>query len=161
MDLELLKTKLATVPELDVDKGISNSVGSLKNYRKSLYLVFKSIRFKLPMLSSMLEYDEYDGLRIILHTMSQFLTTVGADSLVEASRSIEKSYLNDQLTADVFQIYLEHLASFVERLETGIRQVDSLLQNAPDHIHSVSNYKETKSSYDMASIDTISMKKVM
>ena len=120
MDAVALKSKMNTIlPDVDFEKGLRLSVNSMENYKKALYCALKSIRFKLPLLDSMITTDEYDGLRVITRTLGQLLTNIGADKLAERGYSLEYIVLNEEISVlqdETIQYYNE-LAYFMETLE--------------------------------------------
>ena len=89
LKVERLKETLCDLPEINVERGLRFSVNNVRNYRKSLYMVLKSIKFKLPLILMMVEENEYEGLGIIVHTLMQLLNNIGAESLVHECLQIE------------------------------------------------------------------------
>lgn len=128
MKAAMLKDKLRGLPEINVERGLRYSVDNLKNYRKSLYMVHKSIKFKLPLILSMIEEEEYEGLGVIVHTLSQLLEHIGAEKLVRECSQIESKVLNaePETLQESVQKYAELLADFMIRLEASLPAVDAL-----------------------------------
>ncbi len=128
MKAALLKDKLSSMPEINVERGMRYSVGNVKNYRKALYMVLKSVKFKVPIMINMMEEKEYDGLRVIVHTLMQLLENIGADSLVKECERMEVRLLNNQVgeVEDTICDYIEQLTGFVVRLERVMPGIDSI-----------------------------------
>lgn len=128
MKTALLREKLSALPEINVERGLRYSVDNIKNYRKALYMAYKSIKFKLPLIANMLDEQEYEGLGIIAHTLAQLLDNIGAESLVEECTKMETLLLNDRMEEIEASIesYTEDLADFMIRLEDAIPAIDML-----------------------------------
>jgi len=126
--VEILKETLCDLPEIMVERGLQFSVNNVRNYRKALYMVLKSIKFKLPLILTMVEENEYEGLGIIVHTLMQLLNNIGAESLVNECLHIETLLLNDNREDldSSLEKYVESLADFMVRLETAMPAIDTL-----------------------------------
>lgn len=114
------------IPELDFDTGSRYFLGNIENYTKALLSILKSIKAKLPILRSMYQTGEYEGLRLITQTLRLMLYNVGATGLSEMSYRIETALLNDvngewrELLAE----YILCLEDFDNHLETLLIKLD-------------------------------------
>lgn len=129
MKVERLKETLCDLPEINAERGLRFSVNNVRNYRKSLYMVLKSIKFKLPLILMMVEENEYEGLSIIVHTLMQLLNNIGAESLMQECLQIETLLLNDNKDEldTALENYVESLAGFMVRLEALMPAIDTLV----------------------------------
>lgn len=128
MDAFALKSRMNSIlPGVDIDKGLRLSVNNVESYKKALYCALKSIRFKLPLLDSMIESGEYEGLRVITHTLGQLLTNIGADGIAKRGYELECTVLNapPSVLLEETIAYRNELAYFLEALEEAIRMLDT------------------------------------
>lgn len=126
--VERLKEILSTLPEIDVERGLSFSVNSIKNYRKALYRTIKSIKFKLPLIQNMMEEREYEGLGVIAHTLTQLLYNIGEEHLAQECIKIETLVLNEKKKEleQMLENFVLQLEGFMFRLEGIMPLVDTL-----------------------------------
>lgn len=146
MDTVALKARINTIlPSVDVDKGLRLSVNNMKNYKKALYCALKSIRFKLPLLDSMIDTGEYGGLRVIIHTLCQLLSTIGADSMAERGYALECTVLNadPSVLQEETINYRNELAYLMDALEQTIRMMDSF-PDTPSQLHRCYTPEQTR-----------------
>lgn len=146
MKLCTLQEKLNNVPEIDVEKGFRYCVGNISNYKKSLLICIKSVKAKLPLLHSMLNSNETDGLRIIVHTLIKVMDTIGAETLSRQALALETSILNNNMDETYNQLseFIVTLESFISRMEVAVRTIDGkdVMEETP--ITSNMNYDFTK-----------------
>lgn len=147
-----IKEQLSSLPEINADRGLRHCIGNIKNYRQALYMVLKSCKFKIPLMESMLDSGEYEGLRIILNTLGQLFDNIGADSLVKQSEYLELCILNINSGAlknaleaeEALTSYINTLTDFVYRLEDALHAIDShLAKNQPAPVQDLSSLERT------------------
>ncbi len=152
MDSLYIKEQLRSLPEIDADRGLRHCVGNIKNYRQALYIVLKSCKFKIPLMESMLDSGEYEGLGILLNTLGQLLGNIGADNLVKQAQYLEICILNIHSGAirnaleaeEALTSYIYTLTDFVYRLEDALRAIDSYLsKNQPAPVQNLSSLERT------------------
>lgn len=127
---ETLREALSDLPEINVERGLRFSVNNVRNYRKALYMGLKSIKFKLPLIFSMMEEKEYAGLGVIVHTLMRLMDNIGAESMVHECLHMETLLLNDvnHEFESFLEEYVERLTDFMVRLEAAIPALDSLTE---------------------------------
>ncbi len=134
-------------PEIDFDSGYRYFLGNIQNYTKALLSILKSIKAKLPILQVMMMTQEYEGLRSITQTLQKMFGNIGAGGLAEASYQLEKSLLNDELSArpDLLTAYAESLTTFAEHLELLLKTLDLKHRtDKDDNASGFMNYDFTK-----------------
>lgn len=113
-----IKNLFELLPEIDFNTGYRYYLCNIDNYSKALLSTLKSIRSKLPILKTMAETSEYEGLRMITQTLRRMMSTLGGETIADLSYQLEMYYLNnDDLFEDKlfeFMFTLEDLASRME-----------------------------------------------
>ena len=95
MNEHMIRNLLEIVPEIDFDTGYHYYLCNIENYSKALLSTLKSVKSKLPILKSMAETSEYEGLRMITQTLRRMMTTIGGTSIAELSYQLEVAFLNE------------------------------------------------------------------
>lgn len=113
----MTKEMFDCIPEIDFDSGNRYFLGNMDNYKQALLSILKSVKAKQPLLQSIYMSNEYDGLRMIMQTLSRMFHNVGALQLSELSYEIEYLLLND-----------------VDSLDEELKQYIDLLQEFSDHL---------------------------
>ncbi|TAH65159.1 MAG: hypothetical protein EWM47_11505 [Anaerolineaceae bacterium] len=120
MNEHMIRNLFEPLPEIDFNKGYHYYLCNIDNYSKALLSTLKSIRSKLPILKTMAETSEYEGLRMITQTLRRMMSTIGGETIVDLAYELEKAHLNDDdLFEDKlfeFMFTLEDLASRMEEL---------------------------------------------
>jgi hypothetical protein len=124
MNEHMIRNLFEHIPEIDFDKGYHYYLCNIDNYSKALLSTFKSIRSKLPLLKSMAETCEYEGLRMITQTLRRMMSTIGGEPIVELSYQLEKALLNDdEAFEDRFFEFLFTLEELSFRMEELVKQL--------------------------------------
>ena len=108
------------IPEIDFNIGYRYFLGNAANYSTALLATLKSIKSKLPLLISMYNSEEFEGLRIIAQTLQKMLSNIGASQLAEASYQLEEVLFTDEVAAiqDQLAQYVANLMELSDHLET-------------------------------------------
>jgi hypothetical protein len=120
MNEHMIRNLFEIVPEIDFDTGYHYYLCNIENYSKALLSTLKSVKSKLPILKSMAETSEYEGLRMITQTLRRMMTTIGGTSIAELSYQLEVAFLNEDKSFEnnlfEYLFTLEDLASRMEEL---------------------------------------------
>lgn len=112
------------VPEIDFNIGYRYYLHNIDNYSKALFATLKSIKSKLPILKTMIETKEYEGLRMITQTLRRMLITIGGEMVAELSYKLEVALLNeDDGFNDKLLEYLVTLEDLAVRMEELIKKL--------------------------------------
>lgn len=144
---EITREMFECVPEIDLNTGYRYFLGNMDNYAKALMAILKSIKSKLPLLQSMHNSQEYEGLRTITQTLRKMLGNVGATALAESSYQLELALFIDDGAFVQEQLieYMDGLTLFSEHLETLLKKVGNrLAEGTEDNNASFMNYDFTK-----------------
>lgn len=116
------------ISHIDVEAGLKVSVGSLTNYKKALFVALKSIRGKLPIIFSMVDYKEYDGFITIASTLSRICMNVGAKGVGRMTEELQTAALNGNysVVADKLPKLGRELEALLTELEEALRVMDHL-----------------------------------
>ena len=109
------------ITNIDVDAGLRVSVGSFANYKKALFAGLKSIRGKLPIIFSMIDYKEYDGFVTIAGTLSRICKSIGAGAIAADIDTLQVYALNGN--AAVLETELPKLGRELEKLLTDLEEL--------------------------------------
>jgi HPt (histidine-containing phosphotransfer) domain-containing protein len=134
------------VPEIDYGSGYRYFLGNIQNYSQALLSILKSIKSKQSILNMMLQTGEYAGLRSITQTLQKMFGNIGAFGLAEASYQLERSLLNDEITAkpEIFTDYLESLNVFSDHLELLFKSLNLKKNDLEEEDSSYFKYDFTK-----------------
>lgn len=124
MDELMMKNLFESLPEIDFNRGYHYYLCNMDNYSKALLSTLKSIKSKLPLLKSMAETSEYEGLRMITQTLRRMMSTIGGETIVDLSYRLEMALLNDDesLEEKLFE-FIFTLEDLVSRMEELIKQL--------------------------------------
>lgn len=142
-----LQEMFVCVPEIDYDSGFRYFLCNIQNYSRALLSILKSIKSKLPIMNSMLQTGQYEGLRSITQTLQKMFNNIGAFGLAEDSYELEKSLLNDatNIMPELLLNYLDRLVTFSLHLELLFKTIDFKNTSALDeYTASYFNYDFTK-----------------
>lgn len=124
MNEHVIRDLFAPVPEIDFNVGYHYFLYNIDNYSKALLATLKSIKSKIPILKTMVETKEYEGLRIITQTLRRMMITVGGGSIAELSYRLEFSLLNeDEEFEDQLLEYLFTLEDLAYRMEVLVKNL--------------------------------------
>lgn len=113
-------------PEIDFSSGCRYFYGNMDNYTKALLSMLKSIKAKLPLMDSMNNTQEFEGLRTITQTLRKMLSNIGAISLAEEAYQLETLLLNDETEqiGDSLIAFSNNLYAFSQNLEELLKKAD-------------------------------------
>lgn len=132
------------VPEIDFEKGYGYYLHNMENYSKALLATLKSIKSKIPILKTMLETEEYEGLRTITQTLRRMAFTIGCDRLAELSYELEYVLLNDEDELN------DRLSDYLAALEDLADRMEELIKKLPvQHLIADQNKKGSYFDYDL------------
>lgn len=133
------------VPEIDFNKGYGYYLHNMDNYSKALLATLKSVKSKLPILRTMIETKEYEGLRMITQTLRRMMTTIGGEKISDLSYKLEFALLNE--ADDLNDKLIEYLVT----LEDLADRMEELIKNLPvQYIKTDHDKKESYFNYDFA-----------
>ncbi|HWT26900.1 MAG TPA: hypothetical protein VN131_03095 [Mobilitalea sp.] len=114
------------IPEIDFNVGYRYFLGNMENYKQALLSTLKSTKAKLPILQSMLQSEEFEGLRTITQTLRRMCGNIGANVIAELSYQLEVTILNEHNTRlkDELGDYIGSLTEFSEHLEQLLKNMD-------------------------------------
>lgn len=141
MNEEMIKKLFYPLPEIDFDSGYHYYLCNIDNYSKAILSTLKSIRSKLPLLRSMAETGEYEGLRMITQTLRRMMSTIGGEAIVELSYQLERAHLNED---DLFE---EKLLEFLFTLEDLASRMEDLVKKL-GFPHTKDNQKKQSSYFN-------------
>lgn len=115
-----------SLDELNVDKGLKYCVNNIDNYRKALFVALKSIRGKLPLLWSMVEFNEYESFCNVAGALGRICNNIGAVSLGEETVVLQTYSLNEEymLLSCELPKYIARLEKLLSGLEEVLRELD-------------------------------------
>jgi hypothetical protein len=120
----MIRDLFKPLPEIDFNRGYHYYLCNIDNYSKALLSTLKSVRSKLPLLKSMAETCEYEGLRMITQTLRRMMSTIGGESIVEMSYQLEMALLNDDESfEDKLFEFVFTLEDLVSRMEEVVKQL--------------------------------------
>lgn len=140
-----MQNLFSLVPEIDFNEGYGYYLHNMDNYSKALLAALKSVKSKLPILRTMIETKEYEGLRMITQTLRRMMTTIGGDKIADLSYRLEFALLNEE---DDFN---DKLAEYLATLEDLSDRMEELIKNLPvQHLKTDNDRKESYFNYDFA-----------
>lgn len=137
------------LPEINFIAGYRYYLGNIDNYAKALLSILKSIKSKIPILKTMIESGEYEGLRTITQTLRRMMSTIGGETIADFAYEMESALLNNDSMLDdkliEFVFTLEDLASRMEEVikRLGVYSRDDKNRNASYFNYDFSRTKES------------------
>jgi hypothetical protein len=124
MNKQMIRELFELVPEIDFNIGYHYYLCNIDNYSKALLSTLKSIRSKIPILKTIAETYEYEGLKMITQTLRRMMTTIGGESVVSLSYQLEVALLNeDAILDDKLLEYLFTLKDLASRMEELVKKL--------------------------------------
>lgn len=144
MNEYVMRNLFDIVPEIDFNTGYHYYLHNIDNYSKALLATLKSIKSKLPLLKTMAETKEYEGLRMITQTLRRMMTTIGGEMIADLSYKLEFALLNeeDDLTDKLIEYY-NVLKDLADRMEELIKKLPV------QHMKTGHDEKESYFNYDL------------
>ena len=120
----------SSMGKIDIQVGLHYCVGNWENYRKALFVALKSIRGKLPILTGMAEWKEYDGFCTIAGILARICSHVGATEMAEWTERLELAALNQDYVRMEEELpgYNAELEILLTDLEETLRYLDKVPQ---------------------------------
>lgn len=114
------------IPEIDFHQGNRYFLGNMDNYTRALLAILKSVKSKLPLLQTMQNSGEYEGLRMITQTLNKMFTNVGANELALFSSQLEEAIWNENQisVSELLTQYIDSLLEFADHLELLFQSVN-------------------------------------
>ena len=143
MNEHMIRGLFEPLPEIDFHTGYHYYLCNIDNYSKALLSTLKSIRSKLPILKTMANTNEYEGLRMITQTLRRMMSTIGGEMIVELSYQLEKALLNND---DIFE---DKLFEFIFTLEDLASRMENLVKRlGVSHMKANENNQDSYFKYD-------------
>lgn len=153
------------IPEIDYNAGYRYFLGNVDNYTNALLATLKSIKSKLAILQTMIQSEEYEGLRTILHTLNKIFGKIGATSIVESTYELDEALLNDS-RSNIHNHLMEYILCLVElaeHLECLFKKMDikNTGESKADDQSSFLHYDFTKTKESLKLSDNLLKRKII
>ncbi len=150
------------LPEVEFSVGYHYFLGNINNYIFGLLATLKSVKAKLPILETIYNAREYEGLRTLTQTLYRMMNQIGAKDIAMQSYELETALLNQEdRCQELLEDYIDTLEQFLVHLEQLLMKLDmKSLQKKQEQV-SYFNYDFTKTKESIQSSADLLERKII